>query len=110
MKSDKILSLLGLAAKSGNIVSGEFMVEKQVKARKAFLVIVATDTSDGSKKSYTDMCTFYRTPIYFYGTKDSLGHCIGKEMRASVAITEKGFAGSIEKLLKDSTTKTEVVK
>lgn len=110
MKSDKILSLLGLAAKSGNIVSGEFMVEKLVKAKKAFLVIVAEDTSDSSKKSYMDMCTFYHTPIYFYGTKESLGHFIGKEMRASVAITDKGFAGSIEKLLKDSTTKTEVVK
>ncbi len=108
MKNDKILSLLGLATKSGNVVSGEFMVEKLVKAKKAYLVIVATDTSENSKKSYTDMCTFYRTPIYFYGTKESLGHCIGKEMRASVAITEKGFAGSIEKLLKDSTTNTEV--
>lgn len=105
---DKILSLLGLATKSGNVVSGEFMVEKTVKARAAKLVIVATDASDASKKSYTDMCTFYKTPIYFYGTKESLGHCIGKEMRASVAITEQGFAGSIEKKLKDSKVNTEV--
>ncbi|MBQ3515694.1 MAG: ribosomal L7Ae/L30e/S12e/Gadd45 family protein, partial [Lachnospiraceae bacterium] len=42
---DKILALLGLATKAGNVVSGEFMVEKMVKAGKAKLVIVATDTS-----------------------------------------------------------------
>ncbi len=110
MKQNKILSLLGLATKSGNVVSGEFMVEKQVKAKKAWLVIVAEDASDASKKSYRDMCSFYKTPIYFYGTKESLGHCIGKEMRASIAIIEEGFAKSIEKLLKDSITDTEVVK
>lgn len=107
---DKILALLGLATKSGNVVSGEFMVEKMVKAGKAKLVIVATDTSDNSKKSYSDMCTFYRTPIYFYGTKETLGHCIGKEMRASAAVIDEGFAKGIEKKLKDSITNTEVNK
>lgn len=86
------------------------MVEKMVKARKAKLVIVANDTSDGSKKSYNDMCSYYRTPIYFYGTKESLGHCIGKEMRASIAVIDEGFANGIEKKLKDSITNTEVIK
>ena len=110
MMHDKILSLLGLATKSGKVVSGEFMVEKMVKAGKAKLVIVATDASDASQKSYNDMCTYYRTPIFFYGTKESLGHCIGKEMRASVAVIDEGFAKSIEKKWKDSTTNTEVIK
>ncbi len=110
MKNDKILSLLGLATKSGRVVSGEFMVEKLVKARNAKLVIVATDASDASKKSYNDMCSFYHVPIYFYGTKESLGHSIGKEMRASVAVMDEGFAKSIEKKLKDSTMNTEVIK
>ena len=110
MKNDKILSLLGLATKSGRVVSGEFMVEKLVKARNAKLVIVATDASDTSKKSYNDMCSFYHVPIYFYGTKESLGHSIGKEMRASVAVMDEGFAKSIEKKLKDSTMNTEVIK
>lgn len=110
MKQDKMLSLLGLATKSGKVVSGEFMVEKLVKAGKAKLVIVATDASDGSKKSYNDMCTFYHTPICFYGTKESLGHSIGKEMRASVAVMDEGFAKGIEKQWKDSTTNTEVIK
>ena len=83
---------------------------KMVKAGKARLEIVATDASDGSKKRYNDMCTFYRVPLYFYGTKETLGHCIGKEMRASVAVMEDGFAKGIEKKLKDSISNTEVNK
>ena len=48
--TDRVLSMLGLAAKSGNVVSGEFSTEKAVKTGKAFLVIVADDSSDNTKK------------------------------------------------------------
>ena len=102
MNRDKILSLLGLATRSGSTVSGEFMVEKSVKAHRVKLVFVAEDTSDGSKKNYSDMCNFYHVPIFFYGTKETLGHCIGKAMRAAVAVTDEGFANRMIELLKDS--------
>lgn len=95
---DKILSLLGLACKSGKISSGEFSVEKDVKSGKAFLVVVAVDSSEATRKSYSDMCSFYKVPLMFYGDKDSLGHCIGKEFRAAVAVKDEGFAKSILKL------------
>lgn len=97
--NNKILSLLGLATRSGNLVSGEYMTEKAVKAYKAYLVIVSSEASDNTKKKFTNMCSFYEVPLYFYGTKDALGHCMGKEFRASVAVTDKGFAGSIIKKL-----------
>ena len=45
MKQDKVLSMLGLSAKAGNIASGEFSTEKAVKEGKAHLVIVAGDVS-----------------------------------------------------------------
>ena len=41
MNISKELSLLGLAAKAGRVVSGEFATEKAVKAGKARLVLVA---------------------------------------------------------------------
>ena len=101
MKKNKIFSLLGLATRSRNVVSGEFMTEKAVKGYDAELVIVAQDASDNTKKMFTNMCEFYEVPIYFYGTKDELGHAMGKEMRASVAITDSGFANSLKKLLNE---------
>ena len=101
MKEKKIYSLLGLATKSRNIVSGEFMTEKAIKEGKAHLVIVGVDSSDNTKKMFTNMCEFYEVPIYFYGKKEDLGHAMGKELRSSVAVTDPGFAKSLRKLLNE---------
>lgn len=101
MKEKKIYSLLGLATRSRNIVSGEFLTEKAVKGGDAYLVIVGQDSSDNTKKMFTNMCEFYQVPIYFFGKKEDLGHAMGKELRAAVAITDPGFAKSLTKLLNE---------
>lgn len=92
----KVLSMVGLATKAGKIASGEFSVEKAVKSYKAHLVIVAEDASENTKKMFTNMCTFYEVPIYFYGDKMTLGSAMGKEKRASIAVLDEGFAKNIE--------------
>lgn len=97
MAADKVLSMIGLATKAGKIVSGEFSTEKVIKAGKACLVLVADDASANTKKMFTNMCTYYKVPMYCYGTKESLGHAMGKELRASVALTDSGFSKAIEK-------------
>lgn len=100
MRPNKVLSLLGLAMKSGNITSGEFSTEKSVKKGKAYLVIVAENSSDNTKKMFTNMCTYYNVPIYFYGSKDELGNSVGKQMRASLAVLDKGLADAVIKQIK----------
>ena len=80
MKPDRVLSMLGIAAKAGSVASGEFSTEKAVKEGRAYLVIVAQDASDN--------------------TKEMLGHFIGKEFRASLAVTNEGLSHSIEERLK----------
>ena len=99
MNENKVIGYLGLATKAGKLVSGEFMTEKSVKEGKAKVVIVAGDASDNTKKMFSNMCEFYEVPICFYGTKDELGHAMGKAMRASLAVCDEGFANSIIKLL-----------
>lgn len=99
--NNKIFSMLGLATRSRNIVSGEFMTEKSIKSYQAVLVIVATDASDNTKKMFRNMCDFHKVPYYEYGTKEELGHCMGKEFRASLAVTNQGFANSIIKNLEE---------
>ncbi|WNV59500.1 ribosomal L7Ae/L30e/S12e/Gadd45 family protein [Oscillospiraceae bacterium NTUH-002-81] len=94
----KVLSLLGLSAKSGNLVSGEFSTEKAVKEHKAALVVVAEDASDNTKKSFSNMCAYYHVPMIVFADKETLGHAIGKQFRASVAVTQDGFAKAILKL------------
>jgi ribosomal protein L7Ae-like RNA K-turn-binding protein len=100
VKADKVLSLLGLAQRAGNVASGEFMTEKSVKSKKARLVIVAEDASQNTQKMFANMCEFHKVPLYLYASKEELGHAIGKQYRASVAVTESGFAKSLENRLK----------
>ena len=101
MKQNKMLSLVSLATKAGKTVSGEFSTEKAVKDFTAELVIVAEDASDNTKKKFKNMCDFYEVPIYFYGDKDTLGHAMGKEFRASLAVLDAGFAKGIKKQIED---------
>ena len=95
----KILNLIGLATKAGKTASGEFMTEKSIKAGKASLVIVSEEASDNTKKMFTNMCTYYEVPIFFFGKKDELGHAMGKEMRASLVIVDHGLAKAVVKLM-----------
>lgn len=97
MIPDKVLGSLGMCQKAGRMGSGEFMTEQSVKAGKSWLVIVATDASDATKKNFKDMCAFYEVPYAEYGTKDSLGHALGKEVRASLSVNDEGFAKAIRK-------------
>lgn len=97
MGQSKALSLIGLATKAGKTVSGEFSTEKEVKSKRAALVIVADDASDNTKKKFKNMCDYYHVPICFYRDKDTLGHAMGKEFRASLAILDEGFAKGIRK-------------
>ncbi len=95
MNKTKILSLLGLAMKAGKIVSGEFSTEKAVKTGKGYLVVVAEEASDNTKKKFSNMCHFYQVPIAYLGTKEELGRTIGKEFRASLAVLDENFTKAI---------------
>ncbi|MCR5690655.1 MAG: ribosomal L7Ae/L30e/S12e/Gadd45 family protein [Eubacterium sp.] len=99
MNIKKVLGSLGLAMKAGRVESGEFLTEKAIKDGRACLVIVATDASANTKKKFSDSCKFYQVPYAEFSDKNTLGACIGKEFRASLAVTDRGFAKSIGKNL-----------
>ena len=80
-KTNKVMSLVGLATKAGKVASGEFSTEKSVKRGKGFL------------------CEFYEVPIYFIADKEELGKYCGKEFRASLAIQDENFAKALLKAL-----------
>ncbi len=101
MKRDKILSLIGLATKAGKVVSGEFSVEKAVKNGQVYLVVVASDASENSKKKYRNMCEHRKIPFFYYSNKEELGRAMGKEVRVSVAFLDKGFANEIGRQIAD---------
>ena len=93
------MSLVGLATKAGKTASGEFSTEKAVKTGKAYLVLVAEDASENTKKKFRNMCTFYEVPLYFLSDKEGLGRAMGKEFRASLAVMDESFAKAMQKEL-----------
>lgn len=97
MKQNKALSMLGIATKAGKVVTGEFSTEKAVKEGRAFLVVVAEDASDNTKKKFQNMCNYYQTSICFFSDKESLGNACGKEFRASLALIDEGLAKAVKK-------------
>ena len=99
-KPDRVLSMLGIAARAGKIASGEFSTEKAVKAGKAYLVLTAEDASENTKKKFRDMADFYGVPYRVYGVKETLGRCIGKDYRSSLAVIDERLAEAVVEKMK----------
>ncbi len=97
MKPDQVLSLLGIARKSGNVKTGSFQVEESVKGNKAFLVIHAKDASERTKKDLHDMCRYYQVTIREYGTRESLSKSVGREDIVVISITDENLSDAVLK-------------
>ena len=101
MRQNKVLSLLGMAMRGRNLVSGEFQTLEAIRRGSAMLVIIAEDASDNTRKLFSDKCSWYEVPIAFYGTRESLGRALGKDFRSSLGVCEAGLADAIVKQLKE---------
>ena len=97
--TDKIYGLLGLCQRAGKCKSGEFAVEKSIKSGKSFLVIIQEDASDNTKKKFRNMTTYRSVPYQELGTKETLGHQLGRSERSSISIEDQGFAQAMIKYI-----------
>lgn len=62
---NKVFSMIGLATRAGKTVAGEFSVEKAVKQKKAWLVIVSEEASDNTKKLFLTSANIIRFHVLF---------------------------------------------
>lgn len=91
----RVLSLISLSKKSGNLKSGEEMVLEAIRSEGAHLVIVAKDASENTQKKFKDKTEYFGVPLVMFSDKDTLGRAIGKEFCASLAIMDGGLAKAI---------------
>ena len=94
---DKNYLVIGLASKAGKTVTGESMVLEAIRNNEVYLVIVAGDASDNTKKKFMDKCSFYNIKSIIALDKESLGSLTGKESRTVIAITDEGMSKSLLK-------------
>lgn len=92
----KILAMFSLCQKAGKIVSGEFAVEKALQDGSAFIIIIANDASDNTKKKFQNKAFFYEKQVIIFSNKEELSHSIGKFNRSVFAIIDQGFAKKIK--------------
>lgn len=92
----RILSLIGMARKSGTVVSGSSLVLTALSAPDSFrLVILSSDVSDGIGDKIRNKASHLGVPCFAFSTKEDLGHLLGKEERSVVGIKPGGLADSI---------------
>lgn len=96
---NKSFNLVGLAKRAGKVVCGEEAVKEGIRSGKLKLVIIAEDVSNNTRKSIINSCKHYGVTYYFAGTKEELGHAVGNNFNAVLAISDEGFAKTIERNL-----------
>ncbi|MEH7108040.1 MULTISPECIES: YlxQ family RNA-binding protein [Bacillaceae] len=99
MKLNQWMSLLGLANRARQIISGEELTVKQIRSGNAKLVLLSADASQNTMKKITDKCKTYEVPIKMVENRFLLGQAIGKEARVVVAVLDDGFAKKLVTLL-----------
>lgn len=96
---NRVYSLLGLATRGGNTRSGGFQTKEAITYGKAALVILTEDAGPNTVDDIQPPCEKRGIPFRHYGTKEDLGHAIGKELRSCVAVTDPGLAQAILKAI-----------
>ena len=97
---NKVLGLLGLAKKAGQLEVGEEPTGAAARAKDARLLLIASDAAENSYrrlKHFADAgaCLYAKLPC----TKDELGGALGRTSCAMVAVTDVGFAEAVAKKL-----------
>lgn len=99
----KVLTLLGFAAKSGNLSYGFSVCKEALSRKKARLVIIASDISEKTNKEIVFIAeksgvTFLKlTNINIFELSNAVGHKCG-----IISVNENGFAKAIkEEILND---------
>ncbi|MBO9128860.1 YlxQ family RNA-binding protein [Bacillus sp. 165] len=99
MSGNQWKSLLGLANRARKTVSGEELVLKEVRSKKAKLVLLSEDASANTTKKVTDKTSYYNVPLRKVSNREELGNAIGREARVVVAVLDEGFANKLLTML-----------
>ncbi len=98
MINNKILGLIGLAARARKVSYGADSVEMQIKKRKVNLIIVADDASKRTKDKFNKIALQYDIPIIVAENIEALSKAIGKSNKAVLGIEDINLSKEIQKI------------
>jgi len=104
-KNNKILGLLGLAAKAGDIIFGTENIINLIRANKinfrSGLVLIANNTAERTKREICIIAKEFNVPCAgIEVSTEELGHRTGaKGSAAAVAVKNKNLTSALKKLI-----------
>ena len=97
---ERILSMLGLAHKAGRVEIGEEPVGSAARAKKARVILVASDAAAGTvRRAMSFAAAGSCLCLVIPAQKDALGRALGRTSCAMAAVTDIGFADALTKKL-----------
>ena len=99
-QSKRVLSLLGLALRGGNLAVGEEPVEAAARAKDARVLLLACDAADNTRRraehlALAGQCLWLQVPF----AKEELGRALGRTSVALAEVTDVGLAGAVVRRL-----------
>ena len=98
MINNKILGLIGLAAKARKVCFGADSVEERVNKKQVKLLIVAEDASDRTKDKFSKIAEKKNVPIIIKGEIEILSKTIGKSNKAIIGIEDINLSNEIQRI------------
>lgn len=96
---EKILRLIGLAKRAGQLACGHDAVEQALRRRKTSLLIVAKDASERSLRDIEKKAERFKSEAIAVADRSRLGQYTGADLRAVVAVLDLGFEEGIRKMV-----------
>lgn len=95
--NNKILTLLGFAAKAGRLSYGMDMSVEAIKTKKSFLAVAAFDVSEKSKKEIAFHTNNKKVPFIILTDADieTLSKAVGKKC-GIISVNDRAFAEAIK--------------
>lgn len=94
---NRALSMLGLCARAGKLISGEKACLQSIRSGGVYAVVLDAGAAGNAVKSITDACAYHNV-VLLRAPEFELGDAIGKPGRMVVGITDPKLAERVVQL------------
>ncbi len=102
--NNRLLSLLGLARKSGKLAAGYDAAAEAAAKGRARLILLAGDAAPRTRRNVLQWAEQYRVEVVSVGeSKDQIGMAIGAAGTGVISVQDAGFAAKIRQLAANAT-------
>ncbi|NTW71105.1 MAG: 50S ribosomal protein L7ae-like protein [Eubacteriaceae bacterium] len=98
MLKNRFLNFVGICKKSGKIIIGDNLLEREINRGTIKLILIAEDTSERISNKYVRLCNDKNVPVIIYTTKEELGKAAGRKLVALVGFTDNNQSSNLIKL------------